>query len=383
MLRPAKHFPHATKNPLFARATPPRNRSANPKPYPMTIPSHKQILKLAACACGLFWTTGLVHGEWAVADLPGNELPGQRVVISHDGRTVAEFIHGEGQAKPYLALFNKGGERLTNPGIDARGQETGRFPHHRGIYIGWNKIESELGTDDLWHMRKTRMVVDSVEKRMVDAGGVEIIANIRWLSQKKDGEQNGVLINERRTIRVLVLGGDLQHAGLHFRAAAEVDEVRDQTRYLWSPADLDPGTGRIVSNNLEWVNFRFPLHGHWYSVTQLNHPGNQAGELSWRDYGRFGFFRTARMAAGEEISFQGRFLVEELEGAGDESMIRTRADRDYQSYAGTGERRGSQNLSARPEKDRVVIEINGSPFTAYRLGNEGKYPFLRPLITGQ
>jgi len=341
---------------------------------------------------------------WTVDNVPGEGVPGQRVVISYEGRTVAEFIHGEGQYKPYLALFNKDGKRLTNPGINDKGEAVGRFPHHRGIFIGWNKIESELGSDDLWHMRGTQMLVDSFEKGTVDANGAEIVANIRWVSQKRNDAQQGLLIEERRTIRVtreanrmvvdhhselkairrLTLNGDLQHAGLHFRADAAVDEVREQTRYLWTPADLPPGNGRIVSDDLAWINFRFPLYGNWYSVTQLNHPANEFNELSWRDYGRFGFFRTAQMQAGEVLSFQGRFFIQELADIGDDSVLRDQATKDYNRYrkevgeAVAGE--PSQNLSARMEQDRVIIELNGNTFTEYRFGGEFKYPFFYPLI---
>jgi hypothetical protein len=313
----------------------------------------KNISKWLSLIICLTLLTGAANAAWTVEKLPAEDLPGERQVIAFGGRTIAEFIYGEGQVKPYLALFNGDGQRLTNPGINADGETVGRFPHHRGIYIGWNRIESELGRDDLWHMRGTRMLVDSIERGSTDADGAEIIVNIHWISQKTEDGQQGLLIKERRTIRVsrdserivvnhhselqavrqLSLGGDLQHAGLHFRSAAEVDAVRAQTRYIWSPAGLPPGNGRIVSDELEWVNFRFPLHGNWYSVTQLNHPANETEELSWRDYGRFGFFRKAELAAGEKLTFKSRFLLQELVNEGEDSALRTQAEADYSRYA--------------------------------------------------
>ena len=132
--------------------------------------------------------------------------------------------------------------------------------------------------------------------------------------------------------RDLHLRGDLQHAGLHFRADADVDSVRRQTRYIWYPADLPAGNGRILSDNLQWVNFRFPLHENWYSVTQLNHPVSRATELSWRDYGRFGFFFTDSLEAGETRVVAGRFIFDELAERGDNDPIRQRAQADHDAW---------------------------------------------------
>lgn len=304
---------------------------------------------LAAVGC-------LAQGAgWTVAEAGGDELPGRRLVVRQGERTVAEFVHGDGQAKPYLAVYDGDGNRLTNPGLGPDGKTAGRFPHHRGIFIGWNRIQSGLGMDDLWHMRGTRMTVDRFDDPKAGPEGVEFTVHIQWFSQNREDEQAGLLVAERRTIRLaeadgalaidhdsvltavrdLTLGGDLQHAGLHFRADRAVDDVRGETRYLWVPAELPPGNGRIVSPDLRWVHFRFPLHGHWYGVTQLNRPENAMTELSWRDYGRFGFFRTAQLAAGEELRVSGRFLVERLPDAGDAAALRAKAEAEHRRYTET------------------------------------------------
>ena len=63
-------------------------------------------------------------------------------------------MFGEGQKKPFLHVYGaKEGELLTNPGVGPDGKDTGQFPHHRGIYIGW-RIISGGGTFDLWHIHK-------------------------------------------------------------------------------------------------------------------------------------------------------------------------------------------------------------------------------------
>lgn len=294
--------------------------------------------------------------DWTIEDRANDELPGRIIDIRHDGERVAGFVYGdraEGQIKPYLSIYDKKGQRITNPGIDSEGDSRGRFPHHRGIFIGWNQIQSDLGSDDLWHLRSDEgMELVSIENKEATADGAKLELLIHWLSADRAGDRGGLLIEERRTIEItrdgnrtvvdhrsdmkavrdLILGGDLQHAGLHFRADAEVDEVRDETRYLWSPADLPPSGGRIISDTLHWVNFRFPLHENWYSVTQLNVPENRSTELSWRDYGRFGFFFNDELETGEVRTMKGRFLIEERDESGDDDAIRRQANNDYRAY---------------------------------------------------
>lgn len=296
---------------------------------------------------------------WTLDERAHETLPGQTIEIRHDGELVAELIHGTGQAKPYLGVYDRAERRLTNPGLEADGERRGRFPHHRGIFIGWNHIDSDLGRDDLWHLnRGERMEVVSITGLATTADSATLECLIHWFSSQTDGdEQGGLLVAERRTLvvsrdggrtqidqhseltaaRDLRLGGDLQHAGLHFRADAAVDEVRGDTRYLWAPAELAPGNGRVISSELEWVNFRFPLHGQWYSVTQLNRPENRATELSWRDYGRFGFFFQDDLKKGESRSFQGRFLIGEGSDAGDDEAVRATAQHDHLAFVQSGE----------------------------------------------
>lgn len=314
----------------------------------MTYSWHRWLLVGALC-CGYS-----AAAAWTIQDEAHTDKPGRAITFRYDDRIQAQFIYGEGQLKPYLAVFDRDGRRLTNPGIDAKGKPRGRFPHHRGIFIGWNHIHSDLGRDDLWHLRSGEtMKLVSIETDEATSESAELEVLIHWNSAQAEGDaRDGLLIQERRRIQLsrkddqlridhvselnavrdARLSGDLQHAGLHFRADADVDAVRDQTRYLWSPADLPPGNGRVIHDQLEWVHFRFPLHGYWYAITQMNHPANQATELSWRDYGRFGFFRTAELKAGESLVFSGRFLVERLSDHGDDEQIHRAATASYEQY---------------------------------------------------
>ena len=293
--------------------------------------------------------------QWSVQNIVNEDLPGRIIEVRADGMRVAGFVYGEGHIKPYLSVYDDEGQRLTNPGIDSDGDTRGRFPHHRGIFIGWNRMRSDLGMDDLWHLRgDEHMRLAEIEKLDADSKGVSMILRIEWVSSNRDDDLEGLLISERRGISIsradgrtridhisemtaardVVLGGDLQHAGLHFRADASVDGVRSQTSYLWAPGDLSPSGGRIISDELRWVRFLFPLHGNWYSVTQLNHPDNHSTELSWRDYGRFGFFFNDELEAGEVRRMAGRFYIDKSAGpeAEDEADIRAKAEADYRAF---------------------------------------------------
>ena len=311
-----------------------------------------RVFGVALLACRV--VTGPAGAAWTVEDRENTELPGRAIEIAYDGTRLAEVIYGEGQAKVYLAVYDEQGQRLTNPGLSADGSERGRFPHHRGIFIGWNQIGSDRGTDDLWHLRSgERMDLLSIDRAEATDAGVRLELTIGWFSAKQDDALKGLLIEEQRTLliqrvdgctvidqrsvlnaaRDVRLGGDLQHAGLHFRADAAVDDVRGQAVYLWAPAELAPGGGRIVSDALRWVNYRFPLHGNWYAVTQLNRPENRTTELSWRDYGRFGFFFNDEIAQGASRVMYGRFLIQRLEDMdGVAESLRSFSEEAYEAY---------------------------------------------------
>ncbi len=303
-----------------------------------------------------------VQGSWTLEDRENDEFPGRCVDIRQDGQIVARLIYGEGQYKPYLAVYGSEGERLTNPGMDANGEFAGRFPHHRGIFIGWNHIDSDLGRDDLWHLRSgEHMKLVSIDLAEGGDHGARLQATIHWLSSEKDSEGDNLLLVEQRLFNItredgrttidtasvlraardLRLGGDLQHAGIHFRADKSVDDRRRETSYLWEPEDVHDHGGRLVSDKMKWVNFLFPIGDRWYSVTQINPPVNSVEELSWRDYGRFGFFFTATLEAGEMISPVYRFIVEEAEApedgfkrsAAQQAAVREAAEAYYRATA--------------------------------------------------
>ncbi len=270
-------------------------------------------LLLHAMVCNAGWTV-------SPGENPGG--PGKAIDV-HDGdRLVARFVHGDGQIKPYLHVFGDNGEFLTNAGADKNGKGTGAFPHHRGIFIGW-KVESELGTDDLWHMtRGCNMAVAAIDRASGGDDSAKIVATVLWKSAKSTNGSD-LLITERRELtfsrpdkrtqvdatftlvpaRNLRFAGDLQHSGVHFRASNEVHARQSETSYVTSPE------GRAKGNDLKWCQLSFPIGTNLYSALQLNHRANPVEELSTRKYGRFGYFFKKDLTKDEPLTLKYRFLI--------------------------------------------------------------------------
>jgi len=299
------------------------------------------LLHAAACQAG-----------WKVVPADNPDGPGKAIDV-HDGdQRVARFVYGDGQIKPCLHLFGENGELLTNSGADKNGKPAGTFPHHRGIFIGW-KIESELGTNDLWHMTKgCKMSVATIDQAIAGNNWAKIIATILWKSSQSTNGSD-LLITERRELtfsrpatemiggktqvdtiftltpaRNLRLVGDLQHSGVHFRASNEVHARQSETTYLTSPE------GKVKGNDLKWCRLSFPIGTNLHSALQLNHPANPVEELSTRKYGRFGYFFKKDLTKGEPLALKYRFLIGKESGSvsGRSETLAGEADAAYAAF---------------------------------------------------
>src|SRR5258706_7191132 len=105
---------------------------------------------LALVALFVAATGTLCAAEWKAVKGNNDDLPGQNVTVTQDGKLVARFVYGEGQYVPYLAVYDDQGRLLTNAGLDKTGKTVGIEPHHRGIFIGWQSVKTDLGTVNLW-----------------------------------------------------------------------------------------------------------------------------------------------------------------------------------------------------------------------------------------
>ena len=315
--------------------------------------------QVALVFCAAFAITQGKAATWQIDFSDNPEGPGSRLNIRQEDQLLAAWSYGEGQFKPYLHVFGANNVRLTNSGLDKDGNSAGTFGHHRGIFIGWNRIESELGRRDLWHMKGTQMEIQKFTQLVTTGEHAVTQAHIHWRAGLSDSLEADLLIDELRTISIskpdakstqidfasrleaardLQLNGDLQHAGVHFRAENEVHSRRSETAYVWSP-DLEANQRGMKSDEWQWATLIFPIGDRWFRCTEMTAPSNEFSELSWRDYGRFGFFDKKELKKDETLQLRFRFLVSEITDADpSKSMealkktIRTESQKAYQRF---------------------------------------------------
>jgi len=232
--------------------------------------------------------------------------------------------------KPFHHVFDPAtGMRLTKG-------DGGLYPHHRGIFFGYNRIQhgDRLQTaSDCWHCKgrarqEHREILEEVAGPI--AGLQQVV--IDWI-----GSDDRRLAEEIRELTVVPvrsgsllefaarlesdapvrLDGDPQHAGVHFRASNEVaDTTTAETYYLRPDGRAAPGECRNWPQDptyvdAPWHAMSFVVGGQRYTVLRVNHPGNPGeARLSERDYGRFGSYFEYDLAAETPLVVGYRFWVQ-------------------------------------------------------------------------
>lgn len=295
-------------------------------------------------------TCGSSGFEW-------QEVAPDRSRLLVDGRPALEYVHPEFDLsryeetmKPYHHVYAPDGSQLIT-----KGDVDGLYPHHRGIFYGYRDIQLEGDTVNTWandgdDLEGTQHVRFMEEWNGPLFGGHQV--TIDW----RDGDGN-VFAEEVRTFRLyprgdgtmvidvesrlsttgepVALGGDLQHAGLQFRAAQYVADHTEQSRYLRPQQWSDHPAGEELNDTEErlddpWNAFQFMVEDQSYTVGYLSHPGNPAGgQMSERLYGRFGEFIPGLVIdEGEPLHLQYRFVVAE-----GHDIDRSRMEAEYAAYA--------------------------------------------------
>jgi len=230
--------------------------------------------------------------------------------------------------KPFLHVYD-GAQRLTN-GPDGESQYIAdqiRYPHHRGIFIGWNKLACAGKSYDLWHMPNVAQVHKGFVKTKAKGKAAECVAIVFW----NDPEGQPLLV-ERRSITAqkleapaivlldfeteliairgdVELKGDPEHAGVQYRphndVAAGGPDVK--AKYLFHAEGIDPHKDK----DLPWVALSYGLAGKRYTVQHMNHPDNPKGTRysAYRDYGRFGAFPVATIRTDQPLTLRYRFRI--------------------------------------------------------------------------
>ena len=194
----------------------------------------------------------------AVADgFEWQTIDGDHVDLDFDGKPVIRYVmptldesseeKRNNTFKPFHHVFSPDGQTLLTKGPG------GLFPHHRGLFYGFNKITYGDGKKcDTWHCTgKTFQSHEEIINLEADDDSASQIVAIDW-----HGEEGEVFAQEMRRIDVqrathdgvegwqidfashletadgkpIHLDGDPQHAGFQFRATQKVpDETATQT----------------------------------------------------------------------------------------------------------------------------------------------------------
>ena len=242
--------------------------------------------------------------------------------------------------KPYHHMYDPAGKRLVTKGAG------GLFPHHRGVFYGWNKIT--YGADgkqqaDVWHCNNGENQ-EHAEVLAEEAGPVlgRHRVKINWRGRDKQvfaienreltayNTPGGVLVEFASVLTnpatdPVKLAGDPQHAGFQFRASQDVpDKTKDQTYYLRPDGKGEPGKFRNWPDdkshvNLPWHALSFVLDDQRYTCCYLDRPDNpKESRFSERDYGRFGSYFEYELDQDKPLGLNYRIWLQEGEMTGDE-----------------------------------------------------------------
>jgi len=195
--------------------------------------------------------------------------------------------------KPFLHVFDAQGENLlTNgpDGIHPYVKNKVLYPHHRGIFIGWNRLEFGGQRYDFWHMSGGVQV----HQKFLALTAGPVLARFRALIHWNDKNGMPVIVEQRETtifrqsspailllefqtelkaVRADVyLNGDPEHAGFQYRAHNDVASGGPEVKatYLFHEDGIDPKK----DVDLPWAAMSYGLNGRQYSVQYMNHPHN-------------------------------------------------------------------------------------------------------------
>ncbi len=262
-------------------------------------------------------------GQWL--DVLCGGQPVARYMIAYDPSTSQRRFE---TYKPFLHVYD--GEQCLTNGPDGqsayiKGQI--RYPHHRGIYIGWNKLNCEGKRYDLWHMPNVAQVHQRFEQKRAEGKVATIVSVVHW-----NDPEGKPLIVERRTMTIRALDapaiaqvdfqselkavradvqlkGDPEHAGVQYRPHNDVatGSADVKAKYLFHADGIDPREDK----DLPWVAMSYGLGGKRYTVQHVNHPANPKGTVysAYRDYGRFGAFFEDEIENGQTLTLRYRLRI--------------------------------------------------------------------------
>ncbi len=302
-------------------------------------------LKIGPGACPastkVFKWTDSSEGKIKSMDLLFGDRPVLRYMYTPFDRRNMELTK-----KPFHNVFAPDGSRLITQSVGGK-----KYPHHRGIYFGYNKCTVDGGTYDVWHAHKgehqvhTKVILEVtgpvvgghvVQIHWNDRKGKPFVEETRSLFAYRQSAGN-LLIEFTSTLKPtrgpVKLGGDRQHAGAQFRAHGAVAQNEKATRYLrptrWAQLAPDKQYNTPEHKDLPWNAIQFSLGDQGYTVGYLTDPKNPANAgFSERLYGRFGEFFPWDLRQDNPLNVRYRWWI-----SATRSVKREQVEQRYQDLA--------------------------------------------------
>ncbi len=281
------------------------------------------LAPVAAAEDGYHWKDDPQAGT---ADLYVGEQPLLRYMYGSDTSS-KESAHAT--YKVYHHAFGPGSETIITKGPG------GRYTHHRGMYVGWNKTKAGGKSYDFWHCNKgERIEHQEFVTKAGDAKSGRMTATIHW----NDPEGEPVVVETRTVVATqlapnvtqfdwstklvsqrgdIELNGDRQHAGFQFRASQEVADKNAATYVRPDGFPQEPAAFQVGDKdnppkhvNLPWLAMTFPVDGETYTVEYHDAPGHpEPRRYSERPYGRFGSFFATTLTEEKPLEMRYRVVV--------------------------------------------------------------------------
>jgi hypothetical protein len=285
------------------------------------------------------------------ADAKGFSLddkPGQYLDILLDGKIVARYMDGHDTStkekrletyKPYLHVFDAEGKEPITQGAGGK-----QFPHHRGIYIGWQQMSVDGKKMNFWEMGSGDIVHEKFSETKADADSATFTSLTKWVPTGSDKP----VVEETRTMtfhrapapaRLIIdftstlkattaevkLDANAEHGGVQYRPAGDINQ--SETTYIYPKENADPHKDR----DYPWVGETYTLRGKKYSVVEMSSPENPK-PIQWsayRNYGRFGALPKSELKPGQPLTLKFRFVI-----ADGEMLPAEQIEKIYDQYTG-------------------------------------------------
>jgi hypothetical protein len=279
---------------------------------------------LADDPAGFHWKNDDKAGT---ADLFVGNQPVVRYVYAYDTSS-PERIHDT--YKVFHHVYGPGTNTIITKGPG------GKYTHHRGLYVGWNKTSYDGGSSDFWHCTKgahlkhakfVEQAGDATHGRMTaeihwnESEGKVVIVETRSVVVRKEPTTGGWQIDWSSKLESrrgeITLDGDRQHSGFQVRADQAVAE-KETARFLrpanfpQQPAAIQVGdTGNPPPHiDLGWFAMTYELGDKRFNIEYFDNPNLPKPSLfSERPYGRFGTFFKTKISPSKPLELKYRVIV--------------------------------------------------------------------------